>query len=433
MTFQEIRLGALATITVSNVDKHSREDEPPVRLCNYTDVYYNHTLDQSRDYMAATASVDQIAKYRLRTGDVVITKDSETADDIGIPALITETADDFVCGYHLAIIRPDKTAADPRYLNWVLGSRYLASQFESIAPGVTRVGLKTSRIKTLNIPVPGGVAEQARIADYLDRETATIDTLIEKQRLLVEALRERRTSLIVRKVSGSAFVGLLKPSVSSWRTVVPDHWNELPLKRVLADVQSGYWGAEPEGDERDCGVVRVADFDRQRLRAGDPPTTRSISPTEYAKSALRRGDLLMEKSGGTARNPVGFVVSYEGHARAICANFITRIRPRPGQDSRFWLYALNASYISGLTWKSVNQTTGIQNLNVSAFLSEVFPAPPLDEQRAIVDHLDAETTKIDALIAKAERFIELAQERRAALITTAVTGQIEIPEAGAAA
>nr|WP_241246499.1 MULTISPECIES: restriction endonuclease subunit S [Micrococcus] len=135
----------------------------------------------------------------------------------------------------------------------------------------------------------------------------------------------------------------------------------------------------------------------------------------------------MEKSGGTGINPVGFVVSYESDEESIFANFIVRLRPRPDQHARFWLYALNGAYTSGLTWKSVNQTTGIQNLDMASFMSELFPVPPLDEQREIADHLDRETAKIDALIAKAERFIELAQERRAALITAAVTGQIEIP------
>ena len=122
---------------------------------------------------------------------MVITKDSETADDIGIPALITETADDFVCGYHLAILRPNPQKTDGRYLNWVLQSDDLKAQFENIAFGVTRVGLKTGRIKTLEIPVPGGQSAHARVADYLDRETATIDALIEKQRVLVAVSRSR--------------------------------------------------------------------------------------------------------------------------------------------------------------------------------------------------------------------------------------------------
>ena len=135
----------------------------------------------------------------------------------------------------------------------------------------------------------------------------------------------------------------------------------------------------------------------------------------------------MEKSGGTGKNPVGFVVAYESDEESIYANFIVRLRPRPGQNRRYWLYALNGSYTSGLTWKSVNQTTGIQNLDMTSFMSEVFPIPPLDEQRAIADRLDRETAAIDTLIAKAERFIELTQERRAALITAAVTGKIEIP------
>ena len=100
-------LRSVAGYAVSNVDKIPSDDEFPVRLCNYTDVYNNETINLDMDFMVGTATQAEIGKFRLLTDDVVITKDSETWEDIAIPALVTETADDFVCGYHLAMIRPD--------------------------------------------------------------------------------------------------------------------------------------------------------------------------------------------------------------------------------------------------------------------------------------------------------------------------------------
>ena len=93
---------------MSNVDKHSKDHERPVRLCNYVDVYKHDRITQAIPFMSATASRDEIERFRLEEGDVLITKDSETWDDIGVPALVTEPADDLLSGYHLALLRPFK-------------------------------------------------------------------------------------------------------------------------------------------------------------------------------------------------------------------------------------------------------------------------------------------------------------------------------------
>ena len=85
------RLKRACHVFPSNVDKKSKDDEVAVRLCNYTDVYYNDTITESMDFMSATATVDQVAKFSLRAGDTLITKDSETADDIAVAAYGLQT------------------------------------------------------------------------------------------------------------------------------------------------------------------------------------------------------------------------------------------------------------------------------------------------------------------------------------------------------
>ncbi|MEV0572035.1 restriction endonuclease subunit S [Micrococcus luteus] len=352
----------------------------------------------------------------LKDGDVVIGMDG----DFNVIRWRRGTA---ALNQRVCALR-DTGVSDLRFLAYALPDHLKV--INDLTYSTTVKHLSSGQVTGLRITAPDR-DDQGRIADYLDRETATIDALIEKQRALVAGLRRRRVAAIVAATSGMQANGDRGESASSWLKYMPAHWSELPIKRILTDVQSGYWGSDEVGDGTDVRVVRVADFDRPTLSVGTAPTIRSVTPSERAKAALRRGDLLMEKSGGTGINPVGFVVSYESDEESIFANFIVRLRPRPDQHARFWLYALNGAYTSGLTWKSVNQTTGIQNLDMASFMSELFPVPPLDEQREIADHLDRETAKIDALIAKAERFIELAQERRAALITAAVTGQLEIP------
>jgi len=100
------RLRNAAEMRVSNVDKHTRDDEVPVRLCNYVDVYKHDRIRNKIPFMRATASPEEVARFLLKRGDVLITKDSEAWDDIGVPALVEEPADDLICGYHLALLRP---------------------------------------------------------------------------------------------------------------------------------------------------------------------------------------------------------------------------------------------------------------------------------------------------------------------------------------
>ncbi len=109
-------LKRIASVRVSDVDKKSVEGEPPVRLCNYTDVYYRDEIEPGQAFMVATASPEQIAAFRLQPGDVIITKDSETADDIAVPAYVRATASDLICGYHLA------TCFGPIHSCWMAGS-----------------------------------------------------------------------------------------------------------------------------------------------------------------------------------------------------------------------------------------------------------------------------------------------------------------------
>src|SRR5688572_19246630 len=99
-------LRRLALIQSSNVDKVIEKSEVPVRLCNYVDVYYNEKITDRIPFSVGSALPREIAKFSLRAGDVIITKDSETSDDIAIPSLVEESASGVVCGYHLAMLRP---------------------------------------------------------------------------------------------------------------------------------------------------------------------------------------------------------------------------------------------------------------------------------------------------------------------------------------
>ena len=196
------KLKFVATIQPSNVDKKSKENEERIRLCNYTDVYYNEEITADLPFMKATASDAQIRKFTLKKGDIIITKDSEDPNDIAVPAYVPQDLQGVVCGYHLALLRP-KNGTSGRYLKRVMDSRYARSFFATRANGITRYGLGIYAISNFILPIPPTQAEQEEIADYLDRETEQIDALIEECEMAIGLLKERRTALISAAVTGA--------------------------------------------------------------------------------------------------------------------------------------------------------------------------------------------------------------------------------------
>lgn len=194
-----------ADVWVSNVDKLTTEGETPVQLCNYVDVYKNDTVCPSESLMRATARRDEIARFHLEVGDTLLTKDSEDPTDIGISAYVAETADDMVCGYHLAIARPHP-CTHPRYLTWATRTQPVLDHFTNNSNGISRYGLSTSGLMAAPIPMPS-FEEQRRIADFLDDRVARIDQIIAArtaQLVLVHELEGNRLKLAVRGLTGSS-------------------------------------------------------------------------------------------------------------------------------------------------------------------------------------------------------------------------------------
>jgi len=215
------KLKYVANCFPSNVDKHSLEDEKEVRLCNYTDVYKNDFITNAMELMIATAKDDQIIKFALKKGDVIITKDSETADDIANPALVIENLENVICGYHLSIMRP-YSKLKGEYLLRALQCKPINVQFELCSNGVTRVGLGVADMKKAQIPLPP-IEEQNNISNFIQSELDTIDktiSTIEKEITLVE---EYKTALIAETVTGKIDVRDFKlPQVATQFAMVAE-------------------------------------------------------------------------------------------------------------------------------------------------------------------------------------------------------------------
>lgn len=199
--WKEKKLKYVARIQSSNVDKKSHEDETPILLCNYMDVYKNEFIDDSISFMNATASEKEIEKFILKEGDVLITKDSETPDDIANPTYVKQDFENVICGYHLAQIRPNKTELIGEYLFRLFQSKEFNVHFEISANGVTRYGLPLDAITDVFIPLPP-VAEQKEIAKHIFIESKRIDETVSKIEREIELMQEYRMALISEVVTG---------------------------------------------------------------------------------------------------------------------------------------------------------------------------------------------------------------------------------------
>jgi type I restriction enzyme S subunit len=162
------KLGNLAEIRFSNVDKKADPSEPPVELCNYMDVYLNDQITSAIEFMAASASQKEIEIFQIQEGDVLVTKDSEDPLDIGVPALVLDSLDNVICGYHLAIVRPDRKRLNPLFLTHYLRSTRAKCYLYQMAQGVTRFGLTNPAIRSFPIPLPL-IEEQEKLATLFDR------------------------------------------------------------------------------------------------------------------------------------------------------------------------------------------------------------------------------------------------------------------------
>lgn len=196
------KLKRIATVNFSSVDKHSLDGELSVRLCNYVDVYYNNHITPNIEFMEATATQEEIRRFALKMGDVLITKDSEEWDDIAVSAYVsTDELRGVICGYHLAHIRPIPDVSCGEYLFRAFSARGINDQFRVEATGVTRYGLGKYGLENSLFPIPP-TEEQHTIAVFLDNEMARIDVLIGKVEKSIETLREYRTALISAAVTG---------------------------------------------------------------------------------------------------------------------------------------------------------------------------------------------------------------------------------------
>lgn len=376
----------------------------------------------------------------LEAGDLVVTKSSGSALHIGKTSLVTADVAALAPGFSnfMQRLRFSK-AYDPRLgfyqLNSPTGRQQLVFN-SNTTTGLANLNGSVLGNVLVGLPPPD---EQCLIGDFLDAQAAKLDTLVAKKRALIERLTEKRTSLISRTVTrglprdDARAAGLdpqpkLKASGFEWLGDVPAHWEVKAFRRVIDRLDQGWSpiGAPWPADGEEWGVLKLS---AARRGAFLPSENKALDEDLVEGTPLvpQAGDLLVSRSNTPER--VGDVcIVLQDHPRLLIPDLLYRVKVNLKQALPAYVcfFLLSRAGRAQIEADARGSSGSMVKLGQDHLRSWPVPCPPLREQQAIADYLDRETVRIDQMVAKVEAAIERLQEYRAALITAAVTGKIDV-------
>lgn len=309
---------------------------------------------------------------------------------------------------------------DERFFYYAL--IHLRPALEALGRGSTFMELSVDDLRSISLPFPNEDL-QKRIANYLDRETSYIDALIAEKERMLALLEEKRAALISQVVTrGLDPDAPMKPSGLEWLGEIPAHWDVCQLKRTWAS--SDYGLSESIRDEGEIAVLRMSCIVDGRIDSSKAGTIEEVA--DYL--LLRRDDLLFNRTNSLDQIAKVGLVDFDPETPLTFASYLVRIRVNHHTTPRYLAILLNSSAFLEFARKNAIPAIGQANLSPTRYGEIHIPLPPEHEQKKIVlflDHRDGATTPIHENIIQS---INLLKERRAALITAAVTGQIPLTE-----
>ncbi|WP_406354220.1 hypothetical protein [Streptomyces sp. NBC_00658] len=364
--------------------------------------------------------------FSLRPGDVLVTEGSGSLKAVGASAVWQGELEGVVCFQNTLLRLRPRHGTEGRFLEWWARSSFGAGVFASIASGANIYHLSAERVRALQIRLPI-LEEQRRISDFLDSETAHVDRLLKARQSQLNLLEERAYS----EISEALVPGILEKPLGQWPwTWLPDLPQDRPLARLgyVCRLQNGLTvdGArDVTHDVVTRPYLRVANVQAGRVAL---ETVSEITvPRQMAdRSTLRPGDVLMTEGGDLDKLGRGTV--WHGELpHCLHQNHVFALRPDPQELDGEYLAFMTQTLHGRCYFESTGtRTTNLASTNSSKILSFPIPLPTLEIQRSLVrkvqERIDAIQRAKAALVTQAD----LLAERRQALITAAVTGQIDV-------
>ncbi|WP_417558898.1 restriction endonuclease subunit S [Mesoflavibacter zeaxanthinifaciens] len=304
--WQKVKLIDVADVKLSSIDKKTKAGQRKVRLCNYTDVYNNSYInnDLVDDFMIASCSESDFERFVLKKGQVAITKDSETTDDIGVPTYIAEDFENVVLGYHLSLITPNEDKLDGKYLNYWLKTNYAKRYFENNATGSgQRCTLVLDVIKSIPIYLPS-LSVQKQIAKVL----FDLETKIELNNKINTKLES-----IAKVIYDYWFVQFDFPDASGnpykssggkmiynevLKREIPEGWKVLSLESIC-DIINGYAFKSEWYKASGIKIIRTKNFENGYLNLSDINYLEKEFASEFEKYNLNTFEFLMVMVGAS--------------------------------------------------------------------------------------------------------------------------------------
>lgn len=385
-----------------------------VRLIQTGNVGIGKFREQGYRYIS-DASFLALNCTEVRPGDLLI---SRLADPVGRCCIAPELGARMITSVDVAILRPRPGVADNRYLNYYMSSSAYLDTIAAISRGGTRERISRDQLGAVDVLVPPLVLQRA-IADYLDRETARIDALIAAKRRLAELLEEKRSELATHVLLGPPVAG---SSAGPGQVTLRPGWSLVPFRRLFREID-----------------IRSATGSETLLSVSQ---TRGVIPQSELGDRRQHAETLV---GYKLCNPGDFVVNrmwvYYGalgaaKQRGIVSPDYAVFRPMSGMSSAFAAYVLRTpAYVGEMTRLVRGIGAAFQGsvrkprLHPNELGLIEMPTPPHSAQQTLLRTLDEQTKEISHRVSLIGRSRTLLEERRQTLITAAVTGQLDIPEA----
>lgn len=389
---------------------------PYLRVANVQDGYLD--LNDVATMAVPTADLD---RYRLQIGDVLMNEGGDF-DKLGRGHVWHGQIDPCIHQNHVFAVRPH--GVTPEWLNAYTGSAPAQFYFMGRSKQSTNLAsISSSNLMELPVPVPP-VAVQHQLLAYLDRETARIDALIEKKTHFIELLREKQQALISSVVTRGLISGTrLRDSGVEFIGDMPEHYALTRLMHVTAFGRDIMYGIVLPGPDVETGVpiVKGGNVRPERLRLDELARTTPEIEAPYARARLRPSDIVY-----SIRGSIGDAeLVPEELLDANITQDVARVSPGPSVSARWLLYVLKSDAVFGQLDRDVTGAT-IRGINIFSLKRVMIAVPPKDEQARMAEHLDRQLERLDRLVVATRRSIDLLKEHRAALITAAVTGQIDV-------
>jgi type I restriction enzyme, S subunit len=423
--WKEKYLKDVVDIRVSNVDKKIYPHKSLVKLCNYMDVYTNNYITNQIAYSTGSADANEIQRFGLKIDDVIITKDSETPEDIAVSAVVIEDLKNVVCGYHLAILRPDKKELDGRFLMLKLKEPELKRYFFSVVNGSTRYGLTIGNIELAKINIPS-LPTQRRIAYIL----STADAVIEKTQAAIAKYKAIKQGMLhdlfTRGIDPQT--GKLRPTYED----APKLYKESQLGWVVKEWEVEVFGEQIElvhghqfrnFDFTEFGVpvVKIGQVKPENVDLSNCSYVSADRMEEFRYETIRNGDVLMALTGAT----LGKACLVSNLGSPVLQNYrVGRFEPKIKEndiDKVFLYYTLTEGELLNQIFNKVN--SGAQgNIGKADFEKAFFKKPSFTEQKLIAQRLNSLNQKLQT----EQRYLEKMEALKSGLMGDLLGGGGEI-------